>query len=126
MQERPLSPHIQIYKPQLTSALSIMHRMTGLLLSLGLMGMSLWLIALSTGEKPYALWLTIAGNILARILLVVWTWSFYYHLCNGVRHLLWDSGHGLEISAVYRSGYLALGASVVLTGLTWLMLAAAG
>ncbi len=118
---RPLSPHLQVYKPQLTSMLSIMHRITGLFLSLGLMVFVYWLYRLATD-------LIIANEVIdffqtgfGFILLYAWIFAFAYHLCNGIRHLFWDVGKGFSIPAVYRSGYLVLLAAALLTALVYFL-----
>jgi|SRR5690606_12590946 len=118
---RPLSPHIQVYKPQLTSNLSILHRITGLLLAFGLVVFVYWLYALAT--NPIAAdqlrqWLL---TVVGQILVYLWLLTFFYHFCNGIRHLLWDVGKGFSIEQVYRSGYVVLAASLLLTGLTYFL-----
>ncbi|KAA3639018.1 MAG: succinate dehydrogenase, cytochrome b556 subunit [Proteobacteria bacterium] len=118
---RPLSPHLQVYKPQLTSMLSILHRISGLLLALGLMFFVYWLYALATdvaAANQFRDWLlTVPGQIG----LYLWLFTFYYHFCNGIRHLRWDVGKGLAIEQVYRSGYTVLLLAVLLTVATFLL-----
>jgi succinate dehydrogenase / fumarate reductase, cytochrome b subunit len=116
---RPLSPHLQVYKPQLTSVLSIFHRMTGIGLACGLPVFVLWLAALAKGEKAYDKFLHCAHSSVGTILLMGWSWAFMYHLCMGLRHLLWDSGNALDIKQVYKTGYIALAVSTVLTAGIW-------
>ncbi len=118
--DRPLSPHLQIYKPQLTSVLSITHRGTGVFLSLGAILLSGWLMAAATHPKNFTLIQTHLGNWYGQCLLAVFAFSLYFHLCNGIRHLFWDSGLGLDIETSYKSGYAALIISLLLTGITWL------
>src|SRR5882762_6821451 len=89
---RPLSPHLQVYRPQLTSGLSIFHRITGVGLAFGLPVFVLWLMVLGKDEAAYEQFLTCAHSIVGTILLMGWSWAFAYHLCMGVRHLLWDMG----------------------------------
>jgi succinate dehydrogenase / fumarate reductase cytochrome b subunit len=118
---RPLSPHLQIYKPQLTSVLSITHRGTGVFLTLGALFLSCWLMSIANGPECYT---ALQQHVLAwygQILLYAWVFSLYYHLCNGIRHLVWDMGHGLEIKTTYLSGYIVVAASIVLTIVTWCM-----
>ena len=112
---RPLSPHLQVYRPQLTSMLSILHRGTGVFLSLGSIALVLWLIALAEGPDAYAAFQTTANHWFAQLLIVAWTFSLFYHLCNGIRHLFWDAGAGLELSQLYRSGVVVVLASTALT-----------
>jgi len=113
--DRPLSPHLQIYKPQLTSMLSISHRLTGLALGLGTLFLVWWLIAAATGDGAFATAQGFFGSWLGLLLLFGWTYSFFFHLCNGVRHLMWDTGHGLDLHTAYTTGWAVLAASGVLT-----------
>ena len=111
----PLSPHLQIYKPQLTSILSIIHRGTGIFLSLGALLLCYWLLAIAAGPDIYA---KLSAHIAAwygQLVLLAFTFSLYYHLCNGIRHLFWDAGLGLEIETTYKSGYAVIIASLFLT-----------
>jgi succinate dehydrogenase / fumarate reductase cytochrome b subunit len=119
MSSRPLSPHLQIYRPQLTSMLSITHRGTGIFLSLGALVLTYWLVAIAGGESTYLEIQACLTTIPAQLLLGVWTFSFYFHLCNGIRHLAWDIGIGFELKTVYASGYAVIIASAVLTLITW-------
>lgn len=115
----PLSPHLQIYKKQLTSVLSILHRATGVFLSFGALLLCFWLLAVAAGPRTYA-W---AGSYITawygQILLFGFCFSFYYHLCNGIRHLFWDAGMGLELKQTYASGYAVIAVSILLTAATW-------
>ena len=119
MYRRPLSPHLQIYKPQITSVLSIMHRLTGIFLTLGLAVLSLWLTAAVMGDEYYHLFQGFFGSFLGKLFLVGWTWALFYHLCNGIRYLFWDAGKGFELKTVTWSGWLVLLSSVILTILSW-------
>ena len=112
---RPLSPHIQIYKPQLTSVLSITHRATGVFLCLGAVVFAWWVVALSIGPEAFAAVRAALGSWLGRLLLFAWTFSFFFHLCNGVRHLFWDAGLGLELQSAYASGKAVIAGSIALT-----------
>ena len=118
---RPLSPHLQVYKPQLTSVLSIFHRGTGVVLAIGSILVAYWLSAIATGPEAYATASAILGSFLGKLILFGWTWALFYHLCNGIRHLLWDSGFGFDLPTTYLSGKIVLGTSVVLTVLLWLV-----
>jgi succinate dehydrogenase / fumarate reductase cytochrome b subunit len=120
---RPLSPHLQVYRPQLTSLLSITHRATGVALSVGTLGLVYWLMALATGAAEYAEVQACYGSILGRLMLFGWSYALFFHLCNGVRHLIWDTGQALEIDAVYRSGWIMLAASFALTVIAWIAVA---
>ena len=112
MSSRPLSPHLQIYRPQLTSILSITHRGTGIFLSLGTLVLAYWLISIAGGEGPYTAARECLSSVPGKLLLGAWSFSFYFHLCNGIRHLFWDAGIGFELKTVYASGYTVLAASV--------------
>ncbi|MGC6390281.1 MAG: succinate dehydrogenase, cytochrome b556 subunit [Alphaproteobacteria bacterium] len=116
---RPLSPHLQIYKPQITSILSILHRITGVINMGGLLILAAWLIAASISDNAYAQMQWLMGSLLGMAALVVWSWTVFYHLCNGIRHLFWDMGKGFEIAQVTRSGQIVLLVSGLLTVITW-------
>ena len=117
--ERPLSPHLQVYRWQWTMALSILHRATGTALAVGTLLMTWWLLALAAGPDAFADAQGFIGSWFGRFLLFGWTWSLFYHLCNGIRHLAWDAGIGFELETARNTGYLAAAASVVLTVLAW-------
>lgn len=117
----PLSPHLSVYKWQITMILSITHRATGVFLSLGLLLLSCWLLAVASGPEAYE---NISQHVNAwygQTLLVLFTFSLYFHLCNGIRHLFWDVGYGFEIKTFYGSGYMVVVATVILTALTVLL-----
>jgi succinate dehydrogenase / fumarate reductase cytochrome b subunit len=117
---RPLSPHIQIYRPQLTSVLSIANRMTGVVLSLGAVGLVAWLTAAALGPQPYSAMQEAILSWPGQIALFVCTFAFFLHLCGGIRHLVWDTVHGFELGSIYASGWAAVTASVVLTVAAWI------
>ena len=119
MDHRPLSPHLQIYKPQLTSILSITHRGTGVFLSLAALFLCCWLLAIANGPDTYANLQTHITAWYGQIILFAFVFSFYFHFCNGVRHLIWDMGLGLDIKTTYISGYIVTGATILLTAATW-------
>ena len=116
---RPLSPHLQVYRPQLTSMLSILHRGTGIALSVGTVLLAVWIIALAAGPDALAPVHHFMGSWIGLLLLFGWTFAIFYHLANGIRHLFWDAGYGLELESAYASGYAVVAASVVLTVITW-------
>ncbi len=126
MAGNPLSPHLQVYRWQLTTILSITHRATGVFLSLGTMMLLYWLVAASMGADAYAGAQRCLGSIPSQIVMAAWTFSFFFHLCNGVRHLLWDIGWGFELDTAYLTGYAVVTVSVALTGLTWACVLAQG
>ena len=116
MTNRPLSPHLQIYRPQLTSVLSITHRATGVALSLGTMVLLYWLQAVARGPEAYAAAQEFRGCWLVKLVLAGWTWAFFYHLCNGIRHLFWDAGYGFEKAQARRSAAFVVAFAVVAGG----------
>jgi succinate dehydrogenase / fumarate reductase, cytochrome b subunit len=119
---RPLSPHLGIYRWQLGSTLSILHRFTGLGLAVGLAALSYWLVALAGGEATYAAAARWFACPVGLALLIGWTFAFFYHLLNGVRHLFWDVGYGFERAQRHASGwFVVLGAAAATLGLwAWL------
>jgi succinate dehydrogenase / fumarate reductase, cytochrome b subunit len=118
---RPLSPHLQIYRFRWTMALSITHRITGVFLSLGTVFLVYWLGALAAGPESFAQANELAASAPGRVLLLAWTLAFYYHLANGVRHLFWDAGYGFELKLARLSGYAVVAATILLTLVTWLV-----
>ena len=120
--ERPLSPFMfpTWYRFQITSGLSIIHRLTGIALSAGSILLAWWLIAVAEGGQLFAATHAFIASPIGIVLLLFWSMAFFYHLCSGIRHLAWDAGYGFEIRQAYRSGYAVLAATVLLTVLTWL------
>jgi succinate dehydrogenase / fumarate reductase, cytochrome b subunit len=112
---RPLSPHLQIYKPQITSVLSISHRMTGVALTVGTLLLVWWLLAAAAGPVAYAQAQAFIGSWLGILLLVGWTYALFFHLCNGIRHLVWDTGYGFDLATTYATGWAVVAASAGLT-----------
>lgn len=123
---RPLSPHLQVYRPQLTSVLSILHRVTGVVLAIGTLLLVYWLLAAAAGPEAYEVARSILGSMLGQLALFLWTWTLFYHLCNGIRHLFWDAGYGLELDATYASGKAVVVASILLTLATWVVAVTSG
>jgi succinate dehydrogenase / fumarate reductase cytochrome b subunit len=119
--DRPLSPDIQIYRPQLTSVLSIMHRLTGIALGIGAPLLVWWLIAAAAGPTAYSTLHGFLDSWLGLILLLGWTFSLSFHLCNGVRHLFWDAGYGFELKTIYASGWTVVAISIALTLAAWII-----
>ena len=113
--DRPLSPHLQIYKPQLTSVLSVSHRATGIALTLGTLLLVWWVSAGAIGAEAYDRVQGFTGSWLGILLLIGWAFSLFFHLCNGVRHLVWDAGRGLDLATTYASGWAVVAASGGLT-----------
>ncbi|MBY0500985.1 MAG: succinate dehydrogenase, cytochrome b556 subunit [Alphaproteobacteria bacterium] len=116
--KRPLSPHLQIYKIQITSLLSILHRITGIVLFGGSILWTFWLLALATGPDHYKTMQDFMLHPVGLIILLGWSFSFFYHLCNGIRHLMWDCGLGYDLTTVRRTGWLVVFSSFFLTLLT--------
>jgi succinate dehydrogenase / fumarate reductase, cytochrome b subunit len=122
--ERPLSPFMfpTWYRFQITSALSILHRLTGIALSVGSILLAWWLIAVAAGGQIFTATHAFLASPIGVLLLFLWSVAFFYHLCNGIRHLVWDVGYGFDIHTARRAGYAVLAATVVLTVLAWLPL----
>jgi succinate dehydrogenase / fumarate reductase, cytochrome b subunit len=118
---RPLSPHLQIYRPQITSVVSISHRMTGVALTVGTLLLVWWLVGAANGPDAYERATSFIGSWFGILLMLGWTFAFFFHLCNGIRHLVWDTGYGLELPQVYLGGKIVIGASVGLTVLAWII-----
>jgi succinate dehydrogenase / fumarate reductase cytochrome b subunit len=116
---RPLSPHLQVYKPQLTSVLSILHRITGVALAVGTLLLVWWLVAAATSVEAFDGIQKIIGSWFGRLLLFGWSFALFFHLCNGIRHLFWDMGKGYDLPAVRASGWTAVIVAIALTALAW-------
>ena len=123
--ERPLSPFM-MYRWQYTNTLSILHRATGLALSVGLLLFVYWLVAAASGAEAYANAQAVFANPLIKLLLVGFSFAFFYHLLNGVRHLAWDTGHGFEKKKARTSGWVAFLGAVALTLLFWVVIVRRG
>ena len=119
--ERPLSPHLQVYRPQLTTVMSILHRASGVVLSVGAFGLVWWLLSVAQGGQAYERAAALLASVFGLLLLAGFSLALVYHLLNGLRHLSWDIGWGLEIPDVYRSGYAVAVLTVVLTAVIWLV-----
>ena len=117
--ERPISPHLQVYKPQITSVLSIFHRITGVALTFGLILLVAWIFTLSLGKDYFEYFVMFIKSWFGLLILFGFTFALNYHLCNGIRHLFWDAGYGYEIETVHKSGLAVLVVSFVLTILIW-------
>lgn len=117
--ERPLSPHLQVYKPQLTSVMSILNRATGVALFIGTFMVAWWLIAAATSESAYNVAMGFAHTNIGTFILFGWSVALFYHLSNGIRHLCWDMGYLLKIKDAYKAGYLVMLSTIILTAVTW-------
>lgn len=118
--QRPLSPNIQLYRPQLTSVLSILNRLTGVLLSLAAIGLVTWLLAAAAGPQSYAAVRTALASWVGQVVLFGCTFAFFLHFLGGIRHLVWDTVHGFELRTIYLSGWTVVAASVVMTAVAWI------
>ena len=121
--QRPLAPHLQIYRLQITSVLSILHRLTGIFMASGALVLVVWLSAISEGKLSYETIQAFFHHWLIQTYFFALGYSFFYHLCNGLRHLAWDAGYCFDLKTVHRSGWLAVGMSIILTLLTWFLIA---
>jgi succinate dehydrogenase / fumarate reductase, cytochrome b subunit len=123
--ERPLSPFMfpTWYRFQITSALSILHRLTGIGLAVGSILLAWWLVAVAAGGEVFAATHAFLASPIGVLLLFFWSVAFFFHLCNGIRHLAWDAGYWFEIPSAYLSAYAVLAATVVLSAVTWLAVA---
>jgi succinate dehydrogenase / fumarate reductase cytochrome b subunit len=101
--------------------LSILHRVTGAALAVGTLLVTYWLTSIAGGEESFNSANAILGSWFGRLVLFFWSWALFYHLSNGIRHLMWDSGFGLDLPTVYKSGKIMVGASLALTILLWLV-----
>ncbi len=117
---RPLSPHLQVYKPQLTSVLSILHRISGIALAVGTVLLVWWLVAASTGVDAFNTVQRVIGSWIGRLCLLGWSFALFYHLCNGIRHLFWDMGQGFELETAYKFGWGVVVVSIALTLIAWI------
>lgn len=113
--ERPLSPHIQVYRPQITSVLSILHRITGVALTVGTLLLTWWLVSAAYGADAFATSQAFLGSIIGQLLLWGFTFSLWYHFANGIRHLAWDFGWGFELDNLRKSGIATVAFAVVAT-----------
>ena len=116
---RPLSPHLQVYRPQMTSVMSILHRATGVVLTTGTFIVAAWLVSLALGKEAYDVVVMVIGHPLGQFVLFGYSVALIYHALNGVRHLGWDLGFGLTIPQVYKNGQIVLFLTVVLTMGLW-------
>jgi succinate dehydrogenase / fumarate reductase cytochrome b subunit len=120
--DRPLSPHISIYRWPITMVLSIVHRATGVAMSIGLIVLAAWLINIAGGAADYAQFTDLMSTLVGRVLLIGWSFAFFFHLANGVRHLVWDAGYGFEKHQAVASAWFVLLAAIVTTAAYWLLL----
>ena len=124
---RPLSPHLQVYRPQLTSVLSIVHRMTGVMLSLGALILTGWLVTAAVGPEPYSAYIAYLSTPLGLSVVAAISFCLFFHLLNGIRHLAWDTVRWFELKEVYATGWVVVITAFALTAwLWWYLLFVAG
>ena len=119
--QKPISPHLQIYRWHISSLLSITHRISGIINLLALIFIFFWLIVLSFGETNYELFLLAINSFIGKFILIGFTWSLCFHILSGIRHLVWDLGYGFEIKTANISGALVIIFSLALTVIIWLL-----
>lgn len=119
--ERPLSPHLQIYRRTLTMMMSILHRLTGAALYFGTLLLAWWLLAAASGPEAFATAQAFMGSIVGRVILLGYTWALIHHMLGGVRHLIWDTGRGFELETVEWLARLTLAGSIAITLVIWII-----
>jgi succinate dehydrogenase / fumarate reductase cytochrome b subunit len=119
--ERPLSPHLQVYRPQLTSVTSIFHRFTGVALIAGILLVIWWLVAAMYGEEAYNAAMAFSVSPIGQIILLGLTFSLFYHMANGIRHLIWDMGYLFKLENAYKAGYACVLFAIVATAYVWVV-----
>ena len=118
---KPLSPHLSIYKPQITSIMSISHRLSGIFQSFGNVMIFMFFILILAEEKYYNLAMFFFNSYLGIVFTFLYIFSLCYHICNGIRHLVWDLGYGFELKNVYISGYFTIAIALILNILVWVL-----
>ncbi len=121
-QHRPLSPHLQVYRPQITSAMSILHRISGVILFFGLLAIALWLWSVAYSPAMFECINASFTSTLGTLCMIGWTLAFFYHLFNGVRHLLWDTGKGFALDEVTLTGISAIAFTLISVATIWFLL----
>lgn len=119
--ERPLSPHLQIYKPMLTMMMSIFHRVTGAALYFGTVLLAWWLIAAATGPDYFEFVNNLFGSFIGRLVLFGYSWALFHHMLGGMRHLVWDTGRGFELPTIEYMAWVTLIGSLSLTVIIWVL-----
>lgn len=118
---RPLSPHLQVYRLPMLAILSILHRATGIALSVGALYLATWVMYAASNPHAYSLFQGFNSSIVGRFVLGGWLFSAFFHLCNGIRHLFWDAGYGFELKDADRSGWIVVIVSLVATAASWVV-----
>ena len=117
---RPLSPHLSIYKKVLPAVFSIFHRFTGIGMSIGALLLSIWIILIALGPNYFSIFQSISSYVIFKVFLFFWTMAIFYHLFNGIRYLIWSYGKMMELGVVYKSAYIVLALSILSTLFVWL------
>ncbi|MGB7754461.1 MAG: succinate dehydrogenase, cytochrome b556 subunit [Salinisphaera sp.] len=117
---RPLSPHLQIYRWQISMLTSIAHRASGIVLALGAVLLAIWLVAAANGPDAYATVNGVFASWFGQLIMFLWSFALFYHLCNGIRHLVWDVGVGLDLETARMTGFVAIGVAAALTIFVWI------
>ena len=120
---RPLSPHLSVYRWPITMTLSILHRVTGAGLSVGLLVLAIWLISAASGKNAFDQVNGLLQSGVGRLLLIGGSFAFFFHLCNGIRHLFWDAGRGFEKNQANASSWFVIITTIILTLAYWLVIA---
>ena len=123
--DRPLSPHLDVYRWEISNTLSILHRATGIMLSFGAIALVGWLMSVAAGPQAYATLNGFFAGPIGGLMLFGWTFCFFYHLCNGIRHLAWDTGRGFEKERARMTGWLVVSVAIVMTLGVWIAVFAA-
>jgi succinate dehydrogenase / fumarate reductase cytochrome b subunit len=123
---RPLSPHLQVWRWHITMWTSILHRMSGVALYGGALILAAWALSLAAGPDAYGAYMAVMGSILGKVVLFGLTLSAFYHLANGIRHLTWDAGHGLDVKSANSSAVVAFAFAIVATLAVWVVAAMTG
>ncbi len=118
---RPLSPHLSVFRWPITMALSILHRAAGVAMSVGLIAYAVWLMAAAGSPELYGWLQEFFSSILGQLMLIGWSFAFFLHLANGIRHLVWDTGRGIDRANANTSGWLIVAFTVVATALFWVL-----
>jgi succinate dehydrogenase / fumarate reductase cytochrome b subunit len=119
--KRPLSPHLQIYRFQITMTMSILHRASGIALTVGTLLLAWWVVSAAIGGAAFDAVSWFLGSVLGILMLMGWSVALFYHLFAGVRHLLWDYGFGYDIPTMYRTGWTVVGTVAVVTLASWIV-----
>jgi succinate dehydrogenase / fumarate reductase, cytochrome b subunit len=117
--ERPLSPHISVYRVMINTVMSIVHRITGAALYFGTLLLAAWLVGAAMGERQFAMVNNLFGHPIGKLILFGYTWAIFQHMLGGLRHFLWDTGRGFQIWQVNLLSWLTIIGSISLTLATW-------